>query len=402
LFCPINQQRRKGMMNRYLWIVCSVVFAIVVALPGQASAASITETKAEIGQDCVANGANSTAMGRNTTAGGSCSTAMGYLTTASREYSTAMGFDTTANGWGSFAMGAGTTASGSGSFAGGDSTTASGYISIAMGKFTIAGAEYSFAGGAYMQLTEAADHTFVWGHSTSPESISSADAFLIFPGGTFGNVGIGTPNPEEKVHICRKSYGLGAAILLDSTGVTSGRKFYVGSTLAGNVGGAGLFQIFDVTAGQARLNIAPSGNVGIGRVPTIYKLEVEGDALKTSGGNTWKTSSDERLKDITGEYERGLDAITSLRPVTFFYKQGNPRGLPTNEENIGFIAQEVQEVFPEAVSEGPDGYLDFNIHPVNVALVNSVRELKAENEALKRENMALRQDIAQIKTVLGL
>jgi len=62
----------------------------------------------------------------------------------------------------------------------------------------------------------------------------------------------------------------------------------------------------------------------------------------------------------------------------------------------------VQRVFPEAVSEGPDGYLDFNMHPVNVALVNAVKELKAENETLRAENMAMREDIARIKAALGL
>jgi len=52
-------------------------------------------------------------------------------------------------------------------------------------------------------------------------------------------------------------------------------------------------------------------------------------------------------------------------------------------------------VFPEAVSEGPEGYLDFNMHPVNVALVNAVKELRAENEAL-------REEILQIKAALGM
>jgi len=123
-----------------------------------------------------------------------------------------------------------------------------------------------------------------------------------------------------------------------------------------------------------------------------YTLEVAGNAAKSSGGTTWINSSDERLKDITGEYNRGLDAILNLRPVTFFYKDSNPRGLPTDEENIGFIAQEVQEVFPEAVSEGPDGYLDFNMHPINVAVVNAIKELKAENDALRNENIIFREE----------
>jgi cell division protein FtsB len=62
----------------------------------------------------------------------------------------------------------------------------------------------------------------------------------------------------------------------------------------------------------------------------------------------------------------------------------------------------VEDHRSEAISEGEDGYLDFNMHPVNVAVVNSIKELKAENEALKTENRALRQDIEQIKAVLGL
>ena len=59
-------------------------------------------------------------------------------------------------------------------------------------------------------------------------------------------------------------------------------------------------------------------------------------------------------------------------------------------------------MFPEAVTEGPDGYLDFNMHPVNVAVVNAIKELNAENEALKAENEILRQRIEKIEEILGI
>jgi hypothetical protein len=134
--------------------------------------------------------------------------------------------------------------------------------------------------------------------------------------------------------------------------------------------------------------------VGIGTISPVYLLEVNGSAAKPGGGS-WSNTSDERLKDITGEYSAGLEEILELKPVTFYYKEMNPRGLPTAEEYIGFIAQEVQGILPEAVNEGPDGFLDFNMHPVNVALVNAVKELKAENDEL-------RQEIKQIKAALGL
>ncbi len=110
---------------------------------------------------------------------------------------------------------------------------------------------------------------------------------------------------------------------------------------------------------------------------------LNGTAAKTGGGS-WSTLSDARMKNLTGEYHKGLNEIIQLNPVTFTYKAGNPRELNSNEPPIGFVAQDVQKIFPEAVSECKDGYFDFNIHAVNVALVNAVKELKAENELLKK------------------
>lgn len=108
------------------------------------------------------------------------------------------------------------------------------------------------------------------------------------------------------------------------------------------------------------------------------------------------------MKDISGEYQAGLEEIAQLKPVRFHYKADNPRGLPTKDEYVGFIAQDVQDLFPRAVSKGPDGYLDFNMHPVNVAVVNAIKKLKAENENLRAENDLLKKDIAKIKKRLGL
>jgi hypothetical protein len=71
------------------------------------------------------------------------------------------------------------------------------------------------------------------------------------------------------------------------------------------------------------------------------------------------------------------------KSTLLFYKEGNARNLPSKEEQIGFVAQEVRQIFPEAVTEATDGYLDFNMHAINVALVNAVKELKSENDELK-------------------
>jgi len=274
-------------MKRYLWIACSVVFVALIALPCQVWATSITPTKAAIGEGCIASGGCSTAMGVN--------------------------------------------------------TRASGYGSIAMGSSTTSGGHSSLAGGKFMQLTADADHTFVWGYSDTPQSITTPDAFLIFPGGTAGRVGIGTPNPGTKRHI--KGNGWPESfVFLDTHGENqdAGIRFYENATVKGHLyhdANADALRFFYHGANQLALH--SNGNACIGTTTPDYPLEVVGNAAKTSGGTTWINSSDERLKDVTGEYQRGFDAIASLRPVTFFYKQDNPRGLPSNEENIGFIAQEV-------------------------------------------------------------
>ena len=143
-----------------------------------------------------------------------------------------------------------------------------------------------------------------------------------------------------------------------------------------------------------------------GRYAGVYRIErnlyknVYGDKLVFEETNqdlgltyryAWRTSDrygfvkTAWLKDISGDYTKGLNEILQLQPIRFHYKPDNPKGYSSEPEEIGFIAQEVQKVFPEAVSEGDDGYLDMNLHAINVALVNAVKELRAENSALRSE-----------------
>ncbi len=133
----------RGYPSITIWLALTFLMAFA---PCQVLAASITETKAAIGEGCTASGSNSTAMG--------------YETTASGDYSTAMGYETTASG------------------------------------------DYSWAGGRHMQLGTIANHTFVWGYSDiAVKPISIANAFFIFPEGYQGSVGIGTSMPAHALEV---------------------------------------------------------------------------------------------------------------------------------------------------------------------------------------------------------
>ncbi len=124
------------------------------------------------------------------------------------------------------------------------------------------------------------------------------------------------------------------------------------------------------------------GTQDIGTAGAYYHLTVNGLARKLGGGS-WATFSDLRLKDIQGAFTPGLDAITKLSPIRFHYKKDNALGLAAEEEFVGLAAQEVSKVIPEAVREAEHGYLILNNDPVIMALINSVKELKAENDELK-------------------
>jgi hypothetical protein len=92
------------------------------------------------------------------------------------------------------------------------------------------------------------------------------------------------------------------------------------------------------------------GRVGVGRVPTEYALEVEGNAFKTTQGN-WQTPSDRRVKRDIALVGHALDTIRAVRPVTFRYTEEYLKANPNVEDVVYYnvIAQDFAAVFPDSV-----------------------------------------------------
>src|SRR5205085_1336888 len=84
-----------------------------------------------------------------------------------------------------------------------------------------------------------------------------------------------------------------------------------------------------------------------------FKLDGSGTAIKPGGG-AWAAPSDARLKKNIAPLDGALDRLLQLRSVTFEYKDpAATQQLPGRR--TGFIAQEVEGVFPEWVGEQADG-----------------------------------------------
>jgi len=132
------------------------------------------------------------------------------------------------------------------------------------------------------------------------------------------------------------------------------------------------------------LVLTTNNRVGIGTTAPDQKLSVNGDASK-SGGGSWQTFSDERLKNIKGNFTSGLKAVMQLQPLRYEYKTDNALGLKSEGEQIGFGAQALQKVIPEAVTKTSSGYLMVNSDPILWTMLNAIKEQQKEIEQLKAQ-----------------
>lgn len=125
-------------------------------------------------------------------------------------------------------------------------------------------------------------------------------------------------------------------------------------------------------------------------------VEVQGDAnvvglLQATAlyaGGFIYNASDMRLKRDIQPIQHALDNVMRMKPVSFAFKIGGGKSL-------GFIAQDVQVIYPELVTpEKGDGTRALNYEGLIAPLVGAVQELKQQNDELRKklQEQALRQE----------
>lgn len=103
---------------------------------------------------------------------------------------------------------------------------------------------------------------------------------------------------------------------------------------------------------------------------------VNGTYTGTVTAGDFNSTSDESLKKNIKIVENPLDIINDLRGVSFDWKE-------TNKSSYGVIAQELQKVLPELVSEGEIKTVNYN--GLVGVLIEAVKELSTEVENLKKK-----------------
>ncbi|MBC8984411.1 tail fiber domain-containing protein [Pedobacter sp. N36a] len=105
------------------------------------------------------------------------------------------------------------------------------------------------------------------------------------------------------------------------------------------------------------------------------------------------TPSDRRLKDHIETLSSTLEKIDQIRGVRFEYKDQRKYAAGPK---VGVIAQELQKVYPEMVTEGKDGFLKVDYTQLTGILIQAIKEQQKEIEDLKAQMNKQQEQIDQI------
>lgn len=112
--------------------------------------------------------------------------------------------------------------------------------------------------------------------------------------------------------------------------------------------------------------------------------------------NQYVSVSDKRLKHKITALKNQSKKIYDVKNYEFFWNTDN-------RKDYGFIAQEIERIFPELVVTNPDtGYKGVQYVSMIPLMLEELKTLKKENDKLKRENANLKKDIDKIKMHLNL
>lgn len=264
-----------------------------------------------------------------------------------------------------------------------DATTS--FTSIIFDAGTVSAPSITFAGST---------NTGFWRPAVSTVALSTAgsERLRVTAG---GNVGILTTTPARKLHVAEMDAGYGirvsgpsgdnawaggiefysnngtsitSSLIVSSNGMLfnyggsermrldASGNFLVGKTTAGESTGGNGTTIFTGVNAEVAVNAAgsTSGTTGLalyssGAAAFRFYVNMAGTVFATS--TTISAISDQRLKENIRDLDVGLNAVLSLKPRVYDWKEGKGKDIKGDR---GFIAQEFEQVFPDLIDEWKD------------------------------------------------
>ena len=182
-----------------------------------------------------------------------------------------------------------------------------------------------------------------------------------------GDVGVGTLNPEANMHlICDQNTTYGGLEIENVNGMGSEWRLFVNKEDQEN-----------------------NGNL------YLYHNDVEKGYFSTGGGGYFSTSDRRRKEDIR-QMGTVMDRLKQLEPTSYIFKDDSK-----HRRSLGFIAQDVQPLFPELVDySAADDLYTMHYSGLGVIAIKGVQELSEENDALKTKNVELEKRLLRLESLV--
>lgn len=247
------------------------------------------------------------------------------------------------------------------------------------------------------------------------ESTGSRNTFVGYyagykPIGATDNVIVGAQDAFGATHI-NGSYNVYLGVDAGNLSNTGSRNVFIGYQAGKNETGSDKLYVNNNSASTPLIwgdfsgkLLRFNGNTTINATAQYaYALQVSLDADDAYGlvvfGPSWTSSgawtgSDIRLKKNIVPFTNALNSVKALQGVKFDWKTEEypTMGFSKNKQ-IGLIAQEVEKVLPEVVSEGPDGFKSIDYSKIVPVLIEAIKEqqktIEAQNARIEALEKAL-------------
>ncbi len=195
-----------------------------------------------------------------------------------------------------------------------------------------------------------------------------------------GNIGIGTSTPSAKLTIS------GGAIM-PAIGNSTSAGILFPTDPGGGSGDEAYIRYYVKSVEDTRLIIGNNNDaaddIQINTQSLLVSYLNSCGGIQTNANGAMSCTSDERLKDMQGDFTKGLESIRNINPKAFSWKQDSNMydgGVIYN----GFIAQNIQSALPEAITLSSDGiHLQVSQLTLLAASINAIKELdiKVNNQS---------------------
>ena len=199
--------------------------------------------------------------------------------------------------------------------------------------------------------------------------------------------------PATGYHAVFDGVGNPTGLLLSRTNIKSATDmvangFYTAEIAPGDYASAHVWNQLNGGSHGLHLNYTRSNFTDQNTTCTIYdgkkqwiaQFHPGSRAMVVAGDIVAFWSSDKALKDNIENIDNPLEKITKLNGVTF---EWNDKQCTHTGKDVGVIAQDVEQVIPEAVTTRENGYKAVKYEKIIPLLIESIKELKDRNEVLE-------------------